>query len=309
MKKNNNGLILASQEGRIEVVKSLLANGANINDKNKNGSTALILARKENRKEIVAFLENAERELTERKRKADKEKKERNRKEIENLFRSGERKLKERNYDDAVAFFEKALDLDTEIAAHFQTKSRLTLARQKQQELKELKEWLHVNDLSVAFDSLKEIGVEKMKDLIVIKESDIENFSIKPVQKRQLNLEIMKLKGNTSSSVSPSNTGTCSDSSKHIIPPSQLNGSILTLEEVIGKGGFGTVYRGEYLGTPVAAKKIFQTSSTRKLLSCKHYTIRILCFSLEQSQNEKTYVLSPNIVCVGVSLIIFIAKR
>jgi len=95
----NTALIMASREGRIKVVKYLLANGANINEKNNYGYTALIwasreghikivksllangadptirtnenhwtyrnmtaleIARKQNSKEIVAYLENAE---------------------------------------------------------------------------------------------------------------------------------------------------------------------------------------------------------------------------------------------------------
>jgi len=88
-------------------------------------------AAEEERKRKEAAEEERKRkeaEEEERKRKADEEKKERNRKEIENLFRSGESKLKESNYDDAVAFFKKALDLDAEISSDFQTESRLTLA-------------------------------------------------------------------------------------------------------------------------------------------------------------------------------------
>jgi len=39
--------------------------------------------------------------------------------------------------------------------------------------LKELKDWLLINDLSVAFDSLKDFGVDNMKDLGDIEESEI----------------------------------------------------------------------------------------------------------------------------------------
>jgi len=52
-KNGNTALIWASQEGHIEIVKSLLANGANINEKDKYGNTALIWASQEGHIEIV----------------------------------------------------------------------------------------------------------------------------------------------------------------------------------------------------------------------------------------------------------------
>jgi len=59
MKKNqfvNTALILASEEGHIEIVKSLLANGDNINEKNEDGNTALIWASRNRHIEIVKYL-------------------------------------------------------------------------------------------------------------------------------------------------------------------------------------------------------------------------------------------------------------
>jgi ankyrin repeat protein len=58
---NNDGgritaLIVATEEGHKEVVRLLLANGADINVKDKNGETALMLASYYGRKEIVKLL-------------------------------------------------------------------------------------------------------------------------------------------------------------------------------------------------------------------------------------------------------------
>jgi len=58
-KKDEDGrtaLMLASEYGHIEVVKSLLANGANINENGYFGETALILASENRRIEIVKYL-------------------------------------------------------------------------------------------------------------------------------------------------------------------------------------------------------------------------------------------------------------
>jgi len=52
----NTALILASQNGHIEIVKSLLAKGANINEKNLYGITALIWAISEGHIEVVKSL-------------------------------------------------------------------------------------------------------------------------------------------------------------------------------------------------------------------------------------------------------------
>jgi serine/threonine-protein phosphatase 6 regulatory ankyrin repeat subunit B len=55
-KEGNNTLLMATRLGLINVVKSLLDNGANINRRNKNNYTALIWATVKNHKEMVKLL-------------------------------------------------------------------------------------------------------------------------------------------------------------------------------------------------------------------------------------------------------------
>jgi serine/threonine-protein phosphatase 6 regulatory ankyrin repeat subunit B len=52
-------LILASQNGHKEIVKTLLAKGADVNAKMNDGATALILASKKGYKEIKELLVGA----------------------------------------------------------------------------------------------------------------------------------------------------------------------------------------------------------------------------------------------------------
>ena len=55
-KEGNNTLLMATRLGLTKVVKNLLNNGANINERNNNKSTALISASHKNNKELVKIL-------------------------------------------------------------------------------------------------------------------------------------------------------------------------------------------------------------------------------------------------------------
>jgi ankyrin repeat protein len=52
-------LILASEQGNIDIVKLLLDNGADVNAKTTSGRTALIWARENRHENIVKLLEDA----------------------------------------------------------------------------------------------------------------------------------------------------------------------------------------------------------------------------------------------------------
>ena len=59
LKKGFTSLILATAQGRTEIVKMLLEFGANVNVANKAGKTALSIATQNKKKDIMALLQTA----------------------------------------------------------------------------------------------------------------------------------------------------------------------------------------------------------------------------------------------------------
>lgn len=53
-------MVLATKQGNIDIVKTLIANGADLNIKNQNNETALTIAQKLNNKELVTLLKGHE---------------------------------------------------------------------------------------------------------------------------------------------------------------------------------------------------------------------------------------------------------
>jgi len=319
-------LMLASQYGHLQLVKYLLEKGAdptirtNENHPRYKNLTATDIARRENKPEVAVVLEKAESDFQERKRNEDE--KEKKLKEIKNLVSSGDKNLKEGNFDDAIEFFQKAIILDTEIAAKYRAQENLALAKLKQKELseqlKEVEEWLRKGELSFAFGSLKDFGVEKMQDLSDLQESDIEKFSISAVKKRKLWKEIAQLKG-----ISPNfgkeevsmtmmegrSTSQTSDPNKEALVSSILeiqNSSgehrsfmkEFDLEEDSKSGGFHTIF---FAKTKYSKEKVvLKTYNKKEDLNCELRAIEVLGTSyspkvfryLRDEVNQPPYILA-----------------